>query len=71
MSPLGLIQKTWLQRQEVHQAGYFRNDEEEREMRYGCLRWANWTYHPPGSAMAAAWASLTFGSSNPFSDIAV
>lgn len=27
------------------------------------------TYHPPGSATAAAWASLTLASSKPFSDI--
>lgn len=29
------------------------------------------TYHPPGSAMAESWASMTFASSKPFSDIAV
>lgn len=27
------------------------------------------TYHPPGSAIAMAWASLTLASSKPFSDI--
>lgn len=27
------------------------------------------TYHPPASAIAASWASLTLGSSSPFSDM--
>lgn len=29
------------------------------------------THHPPGSAMAASWASLTFRSSRPFNDISL